>query len=116
MVKLYVALAIRLVISGSKFSTRLRQNLYIFETKPTTRNLIVAESQEKLLEINDESMLISPHQLKETSASFIAWQNLANDDFEGFLTCRARELKQNGILALVIAGRPNCLEGTVFQS
>ena len=61
-------------------------------------------------------MYISPHQLPESSSTLIAWQKLTNDDFEGFLTCRARELKQSGILALVIAGRPNCLEGTVFQS
>ena len=59
-------------------------------------------------------MAISPHQLQEDSPPFLAWQKCARDDFDGFLTCRAREFKKNGILALVIAARPNCLEGIAF--
>ena len=56
-------------------------------------------------------MYTSPHQLQVTSSTFFAWQKYAKDDFEGFLTCRARELKKNGIFALVLSSRPNCLEG-----
>ena len=56
-------------------------------------------------------MYISPHQLPETSSTLLAWQKLTKDDFEGFLTCRAREFKYNGVLALVLSSRPNWIEG-----
>jgi len=59
-------------------------------------------------------MYTSPHQLQESSSTFLAWQRYTTDDFEDFLTCRAREFKKNGILALVFSSRPNCLEGIVF--
>ena len=59
-------------------------------------------------------MYVSPHQLQETSSTYLAWQKHTKDDFEGFLTCRAREFKQKGMLALVLSSRPKCLEGIVF--
>ena len=80
----------------------------------TVRNPIKAEAHEKLDDINEESMYTSPHQLQETSPTYTAWQKYTKDDFEGFLTCRAREFKKNGILALVLSSRPNCLEGILL--
>ena len=121
MVKLYVELAVRL--GDSWLRTFISYNSIIYSRRTamfnlnkawTVRNPIQAEAYEKLDEIIDESMYVSPHQLQETSSTYLAWQKHTKDDFEGFLTCRAREFKQKGMLALVLSSRPKCLEGIVF--